>query len=126
MRAVSPTAGLGAREREILEVLYVLGTGTATNVRVRLKGSPSDSSVRTMLQLLESKGHVRHTTRSRQFWYEPTVPRDKASRSALAHVVDTFFGGSIHQVMTTMVRDNAGKLTPAELARLRKLLDEVG
>jgi predicted transcriptional regulator len=126
MRAASPTAGLGAREREILEVLYALGDGTATDVRSRLKGSPSDSAVRTMLQLLESKGHVRHRRDGRQYRYEPTVPRDKASRSALAHVIDTFFGGSIHQVMTTMVRDNARKLSPEDLARLRRVLDEAG
>jgi predicted transcriptional regulator len=124
MRRASPTAGLGAREREILEVLYALGNATAAEVRARLKRSPSDSAVRTMLQLLESKGHVRHTRDGRQFRYEPTLSREKASRSALAHVIDTFFGGSVHQVMTTMVRDNADKLSADDVARLRRLLDE--
>jgi predicted transcriptional regulator len=122
--AKPPTAGLGPREREIMEVLFRLRQGTAADVRERLQNAPSDSSVRTMLTLLESKGHVRHWREGRHFVYEPTVASEAAGGSALRHVVETFFGGSMDAVITTLVKQNRRKLSPKDVDRLAKLIAE--
>ena len=87
-------AVLTKRERQIMDVLYRLGRATAGDVRLNLDGSPSDWTVRTQLRVLEAKGHVRHEEEGLRFVFMPTVPRVSARRSALKHLVDTFFDGS--------------------------------
>src|SRR5690348_11846599 len=93
---------LSRRERQIMDALYQAGRATAAEIRAAMPDPPSYSAVRTMLRILEEKGHVRHNLEGPRFVYIPTIARDKAKRSALKHVVNTFFDGSASQVMAAL------------------------
>src|SRR6188472_1106437 len=94
---------LTKRERQIMDALYRLGRATASEIRGQLPGSPSDSTVRTQLRVLEEKGHVRHEEHGLRYVYLPTVPRHAARRAALRHLVDTFFEGSAAKIVTALL-----------------------
>ena len=113
---------LTKRERQIMDVLYRLGRATATEVRESLAGQPSDSTVRTQLRVLEDKGHVRHEEHGLRFVYLPTVPRHTARKSALNHLVDTFFDGSHAKVVTTLLGSDASRLSDDDLDRIAELI----
>jgi predicted transcriptional regulator len=118
-----PAPQLSRREREIMDVLYRAGKATAAEVQAGMPDPPSYSAVRTMLRILEDKGHVRHDLDGPRYVYIPTVARDKAKRSALKHVVNTFFDGSASQVMAALLEISPRDLGDEELARLRQLID---
>jgi predicted transcriptional regulator len=125
MRAVAPpTKDLGRRERQIVEILYKLGRASVTEVRAQMDDPPSYSAVRTMLNYLESKGYLRHERDGIRYLYLPTAPKEKVRMSALRHVVDTFFDGSVEAVVLALFSTRRGGASPAELARLRRLIDE--
>ncbi len=115
-------ATLSKRERQIMDLLYRLGRATAAEIRESLSGQPSDSTVRTQLRVLEDKGHVRHEELGLRFVYLPTVPRHSARKSALNHLVDTFFDGSHAKVVTTLLGSDAGRLSDADLDRIADLI----
>jgi BlaI family penicillinase repressor len=112
------------RERQILDVLYRLGRATASDVRAGLPDPPSYSAVRAMLRILEEKGHVRHEEDGPRYVYIPTVRRDAAKRSALRHLLNTFFDGSASQVMAALFEISARDLDDEELTRLGRLIDQ--
>src|SRR5580704_11398553 len=85
---------LSRRERQIMDVLYKLGQATVAEVLNKLSEKPSYSTLRAQLRILEAKGHLRHGEHGLRYVYVPTVPRDVARRSALRHLVETFFDGS--------------------------------
>jgi BlaI family transcriptional regulator, penicillinase repressor len=114
---------LSRRERQIMDVLYRAGRATAADVRAGLHDAPSDSAVRTMLRILEDKGHVRHELDGVRYVYIPTVARDKAKRSALEHVLNTFFDGSASQVVAALFELSPRDLGDEEIARLRRIID---
>ncbi|MDP2055926.1 MAG: BlaI/MecI/CopY family transcriptional regulator [Acidobacteriota bacterium] len=109
---------LTKRERQIMDLLYRLGRATATEIRESLSGSPSDSTVRTQLRVLEEKGHVRHEELGLRFVYMPTVSRHTARKSALNHLVDTFFDGSHAKVVTTLLGSDGSRLSDEDLDRI--------
>jgi len=109
---------LGRRERQILDAVYRLGRASASEVQAQLPDLPSYSAVRAMLRILEDKGHLRHETEGPRYVYIPTVPRDRARRSALRHVVDTFFSGSVEQAVAALLESSDARLRPEELERL--------
>ena len=113
---------LTKRERQIMDLLYRLGRATATEIRESLAGQPSDSTVRTQLRVLEDKGHVRHEEHGLRFVYMPTVPRHTARKSALNHLVDTFFDGSHAKVVTTLLGSDASRLSDGDLDRIAELI----
>jgi BlaI family penicillinase repressor len=115
--------GLARRERQIMDILYKAGKASAADVRAGLPDAPSDSAVRTLLRILEDKGHIRHELDGPRYVYIPTVRRDTAKRSALKHVVNTFFDGSASQVMAALFEMSPRDLGDEELARLRQLID---
>jgi predicted transcriptional regulator len=117
---------LSRRERQILDVLYKAGRATAAEVQAGLPDPPSYSAVRAMLRILEEKGHVRHDLDGLRYVYMPTVARDRAKRSALKHVVNTFFDGSAAQVMAALFEMSPSELGDDDLARLRRLIDNAG
>jgi len=84
---------LGKRERQIMDVVYSLGSATATQVLERMENPPSRSSVRTFLTILEKRGHLRHKKVGKAYVYEPTQPRQRVGKTALQRVIDVFFGG---------------------------------
>jgi BlaI family transcriptional regulator, penicillinase repressor len=119
----SPTIQLSRRERQIMDILYRDGKATAAEVRSSLPEPPSYSAVRAMLRILEDKGHIRHEEDGPRYVYMPIVTRDKAKRSALRHVLNTFFDGSASQVLAALFEMSPRDLDEKELARLRRLID---
>src|SRR5436190_19738024 len=96
-------ARLSRRERQILDILYAKGKASATEVREAMDDAPSYSAVRALLRVLEEKGHVRHETEGLKYVYVPAVPRERAKRSAVKHLLDTFFNDSPEQVVAALL-----------------------
>jgi BlaI family penicillinase repressor len=117
-------AVLTRRERQIVDILYRRGRATAGEVMAELPGSPSYSTVRTQLRVLEEKGHVRHEDDGLRYVYSPAVPRRAARRSALRHLVDTFFDGSAEAVVAALLGGEGARLTDAEVGRIRELIEK--
>src|SRR6476646_7754193 len=110
---VKPT--LTRREREIMDILYRRGRATSHEVLADLADPPSYSAVRALLRLLEERGHVKHTEDGQRYIYAPAVARGDARRSALSHVVKTFFAGSVEQAVAALVESPRSKLSREEL-----------
>ncbi|HYO84635.1 MAG TPA: BlaI/MecI/CopY family transcriptional regulator [Bryobacteraceae bacterium] len=114
---------LSKRERLIMDVLYRLGSATAADVHAQLPGDVSYSTVRTQLRILEEKGKVTHVEEGTRYRYSPCVARENAGRSALRHLLDTFFEGSAERMMATLLTSPEQKpLPPEELDRLARLI----
>src|SRR4029077_17272160 len=99
------------------------GRATAAEVQTALPDPPSYSAVRAMLRILEDKGHVRHEQDGPRYVYVPTVARENAKRSAMRHVLQTFFDGSAEQAISALLDESSTNLSPAELDRLARLID---
>ena len=117
-----PPPPLSRRERQVLDVLHRLGRATAAQVRTEMADPPSDSAVRTHLRILEEKGHVRHEQDGPRYVYSPTVPRDAAGRTALRHLLRTFFDGSPGRAVAALLDETADDLSETELDRLDVLI----
>src|SRR5687767_8720306 len=113
---------LSRRERQIMDVLYKAGRATAAEILKALPGEPSDSTVRTQLRVLEGKGHVRHQEEGLRYVYMPVVPRAIVRKSALKHVVDTFFEGSTEKVVAALLGTDGGRLSDDELDRIAEIV----
>lgn len=116
----SPTAELGRRERQIMEIIYRRGQATVGEVQGDLPGSPNYSTVRAMLKYLENKGFLRHVQEGARYVYLPTADRSSVRLSALEHVVRTFFNGSVSTAVATLLETKG--IGRAERARLNALL----
>ncbi len=117
-------SNLSRRERQIMDVLFRKGQATAADIMRNIPEPPSYSAVRAMLRVLEEKGHVRHVQDGPRYVFIPTVTRDKAKRSAMKHMLDTFFEGSAAQAVATLLDDSGAKLSDDELERLSSLIDK--
>jgi BlaI family transcriptional regulator, penicillinase repressor len=115
---------LARRERQIMDVLFQRGKATAAEVLADLPDAPSNAAVRGMLRHLEEKGFVRHEQDGPRYLYSAAVERDDAGRSALAHMLRTFFGGSRENAMAALISMDDGGLSDAEYERLARLLDD--
>src|SRR5215469_10494897 len=113
---------LTKRERQIMDVLYRLGRATAADIMARVPGAPGNSTIRTQLRVLERKGHVRHEEEGLRYVYLPVVSRHAARRSALKHLVDTFFDGSGAKVVAALLGGEASRLSDDELRRIAELV----
>jgi BlaI family penicillinase repressor len=113
---------LTKRERQIMDVLYRRGRATAADIMSEMAGAPGNSTIRTQLRVLERKGHVKHEEVGLRFIYMPTVPRHSARRSALRHVVDTFFDGSSAKAVAALLGGEAARVTDEELERIAELV----
>ena len=111
-------------ERQILDILYQQGQATAAEVQNALPEPPSYSAVRALLRILEEKGHVRHQQDGPRYIYLPTVARENAKRSALRHMLRTFFDDSAEQAISALLDDSSARLSPAELDRLARLIED--
>jgi BlaI family transcriptional regulator, penicillinase repressor len=120
------TEGLTRREREIMNAVFALGNrASAEDIRSRLTSPPSDSSVRVMLARLEKKGYLKHAQEGLRYVYSATISRAVAKRSALHQYLQTFFGGSLKQMMTALVAeadwsDDDLETLKAEIDRVRR------
>src|SRR5258708_11273752 len=115
---------LARRERQIMDILYKLERATVGQVLAALPDRPSYSTVRAQLRVLEEKGHVRHEEHGLRYVYVPAVPRDVARRSALRHLVETFFDGSAEKVVAALLGGEVARISPEEFDRLARLLAE--
>ena len=122
MTAAPP--GLSRRERQIMDILYRRGRATVADVMAALSGEPSYSTVRAQLRVLEEKGHVRHEERGLRYVYVPSASLQTARRSALKHLLDTFFDGSPGQVVETLLEKEPTRLSDAELERMARLIEK--
>jgi predicted transcriptional regulator len=115
---------LPRRERQIMEVLFRRGRATAAEVMEELPGQASYSTVRTQLRILENKGHVRHEDDGVRFIYMPVARRDTARKSALRHLVETFFDGSAEKTVAALLGGEATRVSEEELDRIAALIDK--
>lgn len=115
---------LSRRERQVMDGLFQHGPSTVSDVLARLPDPPSYSAVRALLRTLEEKGYVRHQQEGPRYLYVPVVGRASASRSALRHLVRTFFDGSGESLVAAVLQDKDTRLAPAELDRLAALIDD--
>jgi predicted transcriptional regulator len=106
-----------------MDVLYQRGKATAAEVQEGLPDPPSYSAVRALLRILEDKGHVRHEQDGARYVFTPRMHRDKAKRSAIRHLMETFFEGSPEQAVAALLDVSSSKLSEEELNRLAKLID---
>jgi predicted transcriptional regulator len=120
MKKPKPSA-LTRRERQIMDTLYKLERATVAEVLCKLADQPSYSTVRAQLRMLEEKGHVRHEEHGLRYVYVPTVPRDVARRSALRHLVETFFDGSAENLVAALLGGEISRISREELDRLTRL-----
>ena len=118
-------AGLSRRERQIMDILYQRGKVPAAAVREAMPDAPSYSAVRAMLRVLEEKGHVKHQAEGLKYVYVPVVTRDKAKRSAVKHLLDTFFADSPAQIVAALLDVSATPLTREELDRMSEMIEKV-
>ncbi len=120
---MSALGGLSRRERQIMEILYQRGKAAASEVREAMADAPGYSAVRAMLRVLEEKGHVKHQAEGLKYVYVPTMAREKAKRSAVKHVLDTFFGGSPEQIVAALLDVSSTRLTREELDRMSEMIE---
>ena len=118
-----PDQNLSRRERQIMDILFTQGRATAADVQTALPDPPSYSAVRAMLRILEDKGHIHHQQDGPRYVYAPNVARENAKKSAIRHVLKTFFDGSASQAISTLLDDDTSKLSEAELDRLAHMID---
>ncbi len=115
---------LTRRERQIMDILYRRGRATAGEVMQDLSGEPNSSTVRTQLRVLEEKGHVQHEEHGLRYIYSPTVPRTAVRKSALKHLIETFYDGSTEKVVAALLGVEGSKLSPDELERIAQLVEK--
>jgi len=121
MSKPTPSA-LSRRERQIMDILYRRERATAAEVMAELPGNPSYSTVRTQLRVLEEKRHVTHAEEGLRYVYVPAVPRRAARKSALRHLVKTFFDGSAEQVVAALLGGEGARLSDDEIERIASLV----
>jgi predicted transcriptional regulator len=117
-------SGLGARERQILDVIHRLGEASVAEVLAELADPPSYSAVRTMIRALEKKGRIDHRQDGTRYIYRASQSRESAARSALSHVMETFFAGSAADAVAALLDASADHLTDRDLDRLEALIDQ--
>ena len=122
MRKDRKQDALARRERQIMDILYQLERATVGEVLAKLDGKPNYSTVRAQLRVLEEKGHVRHEEHGLRYVYIPCVPREVARRSALRHLVETFFEGSTEKAVAALLGGEASRVSSGELDRLATLI----
>jgi predicted transcriptional regulator len=120
--AKAAQTSLTRRERQIMDILYRRGRATAAEVLADLPGDTHDSTVRTQLRVLEEKGHVRHEEEGLRYVYLPARSRSAARKSALRHVVETFFDGSAEKAVAALLGGEASRLSEEELGRIADLI----
>src|SRR3984885_14569627 len=116
--------GLSRRERQIMDILYRAGKASGSDVLNAMPDPPSYSAVRAMLRVLEEKGHIRHQEEGLKYVYLPTVTRDRAKKSAVKHLLDTFFNNSPEQIVAALLDVSSTQLTREELDRMSELIEQ--
>jgi predicted transcriptional regulator len=114
--------GFSRREREIMDALYGLGQASAAQIHQALPDAPSYTAVRTLLTILEKKGHIRHESDGVRYLYEPVAARDEAGKSAIQTLKKTFYDNSVERLVAALLTEE--DIAPDELDRLAQLIDK--
>src|ERR1700694_89960 len=114
---------LSGRERQIMELIYAAGQATATEVLGRLPDPPSYSTVRALLRILETKGHLRHVVDGTRSVFLPTVAPERARRSAMQSLLQTFFEGSPEKAVAALLDVSRSELSEEDLDRISRLIE---
>jgi BlaI family penicillinase repressor len=114
---------LSRRERQIMDVIYQRGQATSAEVQENMPDPPSYSAVRAMLRLLEEKGYLKHEQDGPRYVFKPTLAREKARKSALKQMLETFFDGSTEQAVAALLNLSKSKLSQDELDRLSHMIE---
>ena len=122
MKGKPKVNALTRRERQIMDILYRLERATVSEVLAKLADKTNYSTVRAQLRVLEEKGHVRHEEHGLRYVYVPRVPREVARRSALQHLVETFFEGSTEKAVAALLGGEGWRVSSEELDRLARLI----
>ena len=115
---------LSRRERQLMDILYQRGRATAQEILDAMPDPPTYSAVRAKLRVLEEKGHVRHQEEALRYVYLPVVARESARKSALRHMVSTFFAGSVQDTVAALLDLSAANLKGEELDRIARLIEQ--
>jgi predicted transcriptional regulator len=114
--------GHSRREREIMAALYKLGKATAAQILEQIPDPPSYTAIRTLLTILEKKGHVRHESDGPRYVYEPKVARGEMGQRAFRNLLKTFYDNSVSDAVAAMLSNEDAAVSTAELDRLEKLI----
>jgi predicted transcriptional regulator len=123
-KSAEKAASFSRREREIMDALYKLGKASAAEIREALSDPPTYTAIRTLLTILEKKGHVRHTSDGTRYIYEPAVGREQMGRRAIGSVLQTFFDNSVEQAVTALLTQEDAQLSREDLNRLAQLIEK--
>ncbi len=123
-KSPNPEPAVSRRERQIMDVLYARGKASANEIQEALPGTPSNSTVRTILRVLERKGLVRHIEEGLRYLFLPVVPRSAARKSALQREMRTFFDGSAKEAVAAFLDPGAFSLTREDLDELSQMLEK--
>jgi BlaI family penicillinase repressor len=115
-------SGLSRRERQIMDILFALGRATGPEIQERLPDQPSYSAVRTILRVLERKGHIRHVEEGLRYVYLPAVERETAKQSAIQRLISTFFDGSAKAAAAAFIDPAASQLSAEDLKELEAMI----
>jgi predicted transcriptional regulator len=115
---------MSRRERQIMDIVYEMKEASAQQVLERLPSPPGYSAVRALLRVLEQKGHLAHRQDGPRYIYSPLLPREKARRSALSHLMQTFFDGSTEDVVAALLDISEDSLSEADYERLTGLIEK--
>ncbi|HEY1637557.1 MAG TPA: BlaI/MecI/CopY family transcriptional regulator [Rhizomicrobium sp.] len=118
------SAKFSRREREIMDALYRLGRASAAEIRGALAEPPGTTAIRTLLTILERKGHVRHQSDGTRYVYEPAVAREQMGRRAIGSVLQTFFDNSVERAVSALLTHEEAQVSREDLARLARLIDK--
>ncbi len=124
MKKIDPQQDLSRRERQIMEALYRLGKASASEIHDAIPEPPTYTAVRTLLGILESKGHVRFEADGRRYIYQPVVPREQMARTVIDDVVQTFFQGSIESVVANLLNREESNVSEEQLDALAALIEQ--
>ena len=116
------TENLSRRERQIMDILFAMGRASGQEIQERLPDQPSYSGVRTILRVLERKGHIRHVEEGMKYVYMPVVEREKAKKSAIARLVETFFDGSAKAAAAAFLDPGTANLSNEDLLELERAI----
>ncbi|MES1258746.1 MAG: BlaI/MecI/CopY family transcriptional regulator [Acidobacteriota bacterium] len=122
LKSTQIDSGLSRRERQIMDVLFTLGRATGQEIQERLPGEPGYSAVRTILRVLERKGHVRHVEDGLKYVYLPVVEREAAKQSAIQRLISTFFDGSAKAAAAAFIDPAASQLSEEDLKELEGMI----
>ncbi len=125
MMAKSKNVQLSRRERQVMDIVYALGEATAAEITERMEDGPTNAAVRFVLRTLEEKGHLTHSKEGVRFIHRPTVSRGRAQKSALNHVLTTFFDGSTELAVSAMLELQSSSLSRDELDRIAEVVEQM-